>query len=382
LPISAFLYPFIGKKQTIESKNDNSEWMVLIIMFLAVFPATFIFSYIKQYFELQDSEHFGFIGSSVIIGILTFFIAIIFAFVGGAFSGMLSNERYKKKIKQGLIGIFITTILMSVGYKMYESFALNDTKFERAVTLYEQGNYKEAFDIFNSLEKSLPKSKYYLGAMYYLGQGVGQNYLIAQKYLTESLPHSNDAQFLLGNMYFSGNGVPQDYQKAYEFYEAAYNNGNKYATLELAYMNYLGIGTPVNYDKSFALYKSIDDNPIAQNMLGNMIFKGLGTEQNINMAIYWYEKSAANNYKEGLYNLAGAYYQGIGVEQNYKKAFDLYTKSSQFGKMEAKIMIANMYISGQGITKNIVLGKKILIELSENNPKAKEILDNLQKNGI
>lgn len=154
-----------------------------------------------------------------------------------------------------------------------------------------------------------------------------------------------------------------------------------------------------------------------QNQLGIWYEEGLGTKQNIQKAIEWYEKSANQGYvsaccnlaliyvkgegveinftkgvhyfrigaKEGdphcQYNLGIAYLTGKGIERDLKAAYSLFKKSSK-GYVPSKYMLFKCLYQGLGTSKDEVKAIKYLKEAArKNHPKSCYILGNLFLSG-
>lgn len=66
----------------------------------------------------------------------------------------------------------------------------------------------------------------------------------------------------------------------------------------------------------------------AQNYVGEIYLKGLGTEPDYAKAKDWFEKSAAQGNKRARINLGYLYEQGLGVAQDMAKALNLYREAS------------------------------------------------------
>jgi hypothetical protein len=66
----------------------------------------------------------------------------------------------------------------------------------------------------------------------------------------------------------------------------------------------------------------------AQNYVGEIYLKGLGTDPDYAKAKEWFEKSAAQNNKRARINLGYLYEQGLGVQQDMAKALNLYREAS------------------------------------------------------
>jgi hypothetical protein len=66
----------------------------------------------------------------------------------------------------------------------------------------------------------------------------------------------------------------------------------------------------------------------AQNYVGEIYHKGLGTEPDYAKAAEWYEKAAAQGSKRAQINLGSLYESGLGVGQDVNKALNLYRQGS------------------------------------------------------
>ncbi|MCB1561921.1 MAG: caspase family protein [Xanthomonadales bacterium] len=66
----------------------------------------------------------------------------------------------------------------------------------------------------------------------------------------------------------------------------------------------------------------------AQNNVGEIFQKGLGTEPDYAMAAQWYEKASVQGYKRARINLGYLYEQGLGVARDLPKALNLYREAS------------------------------------------------------
>jgi hypothetical protein len=70
--------------------------------------------------------------------------------------------------------------------------------------------------------EGVPLAQEWLGKMYYLGNGVPQNYVEAVKWYRKAAEQGHaESQLLLGTMYFTGQGVAQDYVTAHMWFNLA-----------------------------------------------------------------------------------------------------------------------------------------------------------------
>lgn len=94
-------------------------------------------------------------------------------------------------------------------------------------------------------------------------------------------------------------------------------------------------------------------DPEAQFQLGQRYRMGLDVEQNNNLALEWYSKSAEQNYARGLNAMGQMYKFGLGVEINYTEAISWYKKAIEQEHPAAMCNMADMYERGIGIEINI-----------------------------
>ena len=152
-----------------------------------------------------------------------------------------------------------------------------------------------------------------LGEMYYLGDGVAQNFKEAFNWFTLSAEQGNDgALFYMGQMYEYGDGVPQSYGKAFDLYKAAAKNGNI----------------------------------SAHNNIGVMYAEGRGVKQNFKEAAKWYRSAAEGGDATAQCNLASLYCNGDGVERDSKKANELFRQAAEGGDPHAQTLLGTMYAKG------------------------------------
>ena len=94
---------------------------------------------------------------------------------------------------------------------------------EDAVSAYNHRDFALAERLLRPLaEQGDAQSQFYLGVMYYRGQGVPQDYQEALKWYRKAAEQGDaQAQSNLGLMYDKGQGVPQDFVRAHMWYFVA-----------------------------------------------------------------------------------------------------------------------------------------------------------------
>ena len=84
----------------------------------------------------------------------------------------------------------------------------------------------------------------------------------------------------------------------------------------------------------------------AQNYVGEIFLKGLGTEPDYAKAREWFEKASAQGDKRARINLGYLYEQGLGVPKDIAKALNLYGEAS--GIDNDKLVFASTVTAGTG----------------------------------
>ena len=125
------------------------------------------------------------------------------------------------------------------------------------------------------------------------------------------------------------------------------DNLNRASELYNLGMTYLlgfkfGVKTEKNNHKAFRLvleaaYLGFTE---AEFTLGAMFLKSLGTDQNIEQAVYWYEKAAKKGHVQAHYRLGLHYYCGdYGIEKDWFKASEWFTKAAEQGDKNSMFML-------------------------------------------
>ncbi len=85
-----------------------------------------------------------------------------------------------------------------------------------------------------------------------------------------------------------------------------------------------------NYQTALKVWmgQAQEGNVDAQNYVGEIYLKGLGTEPDYAQAREWFEKAAAQGSKRARINLGYLYEQGLGVDKDMAKALNLYREAS------------------------------------------------------
>lgn len=239
------------------------------------------------------------------------------------------------------------------------------------------------------------EAEYYIGSMYYKGEGVQKNLAEAYKWYRKSAEKKYDKGVLaLAEAYEKGEGVKQDNIAAAKWYRELYRSYSSFASIrkeEIAkklkkldpydktapvrtdadYVNgnmVLSIfGKDVdalakakklyeekNYSEAVKHYRIAAEqgSSEAQNDLGYCYQHGIGVEKDLVEAIKWYSKSADQSYNLARINLGLCYYNGVGVQQDLKEAFKLFHRAAFMVEPYGMYLTGACYYFGHGVERD------------------------------
>ncbi len=141
------------------------------------------------------------------------------------------------------------------------------------------------------------------------------------------------AQIALSKLYSSTlyGDFRRNYKKSFQWMEAAANQGNTDAEVEMAEMYIRGEVIPMNARK----------------------------------AKTWYEKAAAKDDLDGINGLARLYRYGSGVRKDQEKAFEYYQEASLQGHTRSQVGLGMAYRDARGVKKNLVYAYAWLLIAAE-----------------
>ena len=275
--------------------------------------------------------------------------------------------------------------------------------------------YRKALNAFLSAEKKLPERKktylqYRIGKMYLAGLGTEQNYETAATWLDRAAEKSHKyAQYTLAGLYAKGQGMEKDLKRAFSLYHASAIQGNPYASYELAKMFRDGTGTvrsagqaEEHFQNAFSGFLVLEEqghDDKLQYRLGQMLYRGIGTERdeeeavrywqqaaklgNVNaqyalgkfwldtgigdvrQAAEWLEKASDAGNTSAQYVLAKLYLEGRLGEKDAEKAGELFQKAAEQGNGFAAYRLGRLYLEGEDVPKDMVAAVRWLIEAAE-----------------
>jgi len=113
----------------------------------------------------------------------------------------------------------------------------------------------ETARLFRAAKAGDARAQYRIGARYYYGTGVPQNYAEAVRWYRQSAGQGNaSAQYALGYCYYHGCGVAQDKSEAARWFRKAADQGYAWAETILGYMCSTGEDVPRDYAEGTRLF--------------------------------------------------------------------------------------------------------------------------------
>lgn len=157
---------------------------------------------------------------------------------------------------------------------------------------------------------SCARAQALLGSIHLTGQGVGQDYELAEKWLKQAAGQGlATAEFGLGVLYETRSGEAPDQHQAAQWFEAAANRGHA----------------------------------LAQYRLGVMYLTGRGVERDDRKARAWLVKAAEQGCAHAQHDLGYLYKIGHVVERDDRKAEALFGKAAEQGHAQARVNLGVLH---------------------------------------
>ena len=169
-----------------------------------------------------------------------------------------------------------------------------------------------------------------------------------------------EALYLRGKCLYYGNGCDRNLDEAelllFRASELAYRKAqNLLGVLYAHRFDRADNFAPTYLSKAFSFFDMAADDgqgdPEAMVNEGICYFWGLGTEQNLERAVYFFERAASRGNTSGEVILSLCYIGGIGVERNPERGFKLLDEIT--GDITADCLLECCYLFGIGIEQNL-----------------------------
>ncbi len=209
-----------------------------------------------------------------------------------------------------------------------------------------RGDHAAAAAEFQKLaERGDKKAQAHLGYMYYVGEGVEQNYAKAVKwYKKAAILGDKDSQYNLAVAFAFGEGVKQSYKEAFHWYRRAAEQNHLVSQYSLGISYAYGEGIPQDLNLAAEWFAKAAEGGYerAQVLLGSLYHTGDGVEKNYQQAAHWYRRAADKGNSAAQYNLGTLYRAGNGVEQDYNQAVRWFRLSADQGYAAAQNELASI----------------------------------------
>jgi TPR repeat protein len=115
-----------------------------------------------------------------------------------------------------------------------------------------------------------------------------------------------------------------------------------------------------DYAAAFELFASRAElgDPIAQNNLGVLYLRGLGTSRDFGSARHWFEQSAAQRLPGAMHNLGMMYLRGYGMSRDPATGLHWLEQAAEAGDREAQFFTGLIYYKGDGVPVDLVKARE------------------------
>ena len=214
--------------------------------------------------------------------------------------------------------------------------ALSMSKYDDALSFFTK-----AFELGDKYEAS-----FQLGRLYVYGQGAQTDYKKAAYYYGIAAENNHaEAQCMYATMCHMGIGIQQDDNDAFKWYTKSANQGYDEAQYCLGMAYYNGEGVDKNIKMAVKWYAEAakQGHIHAQNNLGQCLIKGEGVSQNIDEGLKWVTESANKGNADAQCSL-GSYYEygAYGIKKDVNLAIFWYKKAAAQGISYAQMHLAQL----------------------------------------
>ena len=291
--------------------------------------------------------------------------------------------------------------------RLADDNAQSDAEYEKGASLYYDKDYQAAFDILMPLaEQGNPKAQNTIGMMYFLGYGVSQDDVAAEKWIKLAAEQGYlEAQSNLGDFYLYAE--PLNSSEVLKWYRLAAEQGDGWSQMTLGLLFNKGKpGIPIDYEIAYAWlflaqkngesvqqmidevqskmtpdavnnakrrvadcydssYKNCGWNEVSQKIeieasvyaeleRGASEFRNDNAQAGLKIVIPLAEGGDANSQAFlGILYLEGhTQYDGMGVPVDFVKAFKWLKLAASQGQPDAQLNLGEMYQFGNGVPQN------------------------------
>ncbi len=224
---------------------------------------------------------------------------------------------------------------------------------EKALKAYRKGDFRKAHKRFkDAAEDGDILASWWLGRMYQLGQGVDQDHAMAFQHFRTAAA-AFDATEPRGTLY---NAKLDSLVHVGRYYRSGIES----------------IGQPPQPKRAFYVFRKAAQyaHPGAQFNIGDMMFTGVGAQQNRKRGVRWIMLAARKHYAPALAKLGDIYLNSPRAENRVSQAFMWYTLATTAARPEEHPEIFNRYdsLSNEVADRDRELGREMALSWSERYP--------------
>lgn len=207
-------------------------------------------------------------------------------------------------------------------------------------------------------EAGSAQAQYLLGQQYAQGLGLEANLWEAFYWYVRAAEQGlAEAQAAVGVAYLHGLGVEKDTALAFDWLQQAAHQGNAQAQWNLGAL-YASGNAVVKKDLKQAFVwcqRAADQGFVAAQANLGVLHALLQRPQE---AVAWWQKAAAQDDPEAIYNLALALLKGEDVPQDIAQGFGLLLRAAEWGLAPAQSRLGILYATGEGVAQDPIEAHK------------------------
>ena len=229
---------------------------------------------------------------------------------------------------------------------------------KNGVEAYEAGNYEVSYAELKPLSKDGDRiAQFYMGKMYYSGQGVKKDWAVAIDYYKKSADQGfSKAQNNLGMMYLNGESVARNAELGFQWIAKAADQDLVIAQIHLGVaLTYEG--SPLSLDRVRGLHyleaAASQNDPNAITKLGGYY---ADIDKNHKKAGELFERAAGMGDAEAMHRLHFTYMSGFNRDVDKKEGFNLLQRAAAKNYIWAFYDLSQAYIWGNGTDQDVEQG--------------------------
>ena len=292
------------------------------------------------------------------------------------------------------IGLFYINVNKKFALQCFEKGEAQnnpDSLFNHGSLLYEEASQKqanlneeiekeveEAMEYFKrSSDQNHSKSQFFLGAIYYEGEYIGQDIQKAIHYFALSAAQNNcESQFCLGLIYYDGELIDKDMNKAIYYFSLAADQNNRESQFNLGVIYSESEDVKHDIEKAVRYFTLASNSNLTEaNFKLGMIYKENLIKRDMKKAIHYLSLASSQSYPLAQFELGMIYYKGEYIDQDIQKAIHYFQLAAAQNNCESLFFLGLIYYDGELIEKDI---NKAILYLSsaadQNNHEAQYIL--------